>query len=710
MFTLSQFLDFEFAMPDGLTAKFQSFRHAIEQLYYCSQLIDQHKLMATCQKHIDVDADPLTSYNNRVNTQSDRIAVGLLNSAVASAVSCSDLAAAYRTRAHLSYVLDENQACRVNVKLLGSVTAKHDVRSDDKAFAKHVYKMVALQSVENALLQNHRKCDALIGLPADLSAVQSAANRLHFIDAVRLRRSTYGPQTVYTAAPLPAGQLIGVDSAIMEVLDGDASNRRCSHCLAERLLTLVPCKRPGCTAMFCNEPCRRRALNGAHRYECSVTPFLRAHEQCRPVVRLVLDTFRRPADVPAMMSFQRQCTLRTDNAFAYAQQRWSYREANRRLAMALCHKGPIHTIDESFYFARVATVAYTLLKRHTAIITELFEGRRRRKFLRGFIYAAVRMLSDVGYRVHLPSTVRFDGELTVVQPVAHCLFPVTALMRHSCTANAAVMPLSTHRLAVYTVRSIAAGQPLTIDRTYRLPGMPPVSHAHQMRTQLFMDCDCPDEAPPLPSAMLCETDPNMLRMFSDSRASVLELCEEMVAFLQDHVAFLPQPYDELWWARRCMEQCLCRLIQPQLIVDFANDEMAQMRRQSEDKYLEYIWQMMLVNNPTATPATSDRRCRVWRPPQRWPTSHVRSGSILSDKLLRTTACEETLIRLKAELNAIKANANTKSEEEPSRPSTSERLTPQSPNRWPQNGNHRDNPESGFQSESESDCTDSGETD
>lgn len=658
MFSLRQFLDRSFKMPEVLVAKFQRLHHDIEHLHFCSHLISKHKLMLPNSVPHDNDDNAsrcMQSFDKFINTARERLAIDYLNKAIPASRGCREnLSRAYRMRAALCYALDDFSACLVNLEQSAIALDGVVQFSVENEFDTHVRRMVKMMRREKSLVRLYHTQEAYIMVPF----LMTITKRHTFNHTVRLRRSTFGPQVVFSANDLPPGQVIGVDVAINHVLVGAATNRRCTHCLTENILTMIPCSRAGCTAMFCNETCRKWAFDATHRYECQLTPYLRKHEECRPVVRLVLSTFRTQGQVRDMMLFHRICSLRVDNALAYAERPNRYLDANGRLAIALTRQMRVHSSEERFYFARVASLAYALIKQHTFVVEVLFQRRRQRRFLRQFIYNAVTVLCDVGYEVQLPSTCRFDDELSVMQPVSHCLFPVTALMQHSCTANLGVIPFGEDTLAVYTVRPIKAGEPLTIDRTYCPPGSRQLAHKKYMRTQLFLECDCPDAAPVhlpfpnegslartelTPTALWDENSPEMLRLFSDRRSKVFDLLKQTVDFQKKYAN--KYPCLELWAARRCFELCLKRLIMPPMLADYASDDLSVRRQAAESYWIQYkqMKKKEAKSGNSTAPASSLsstvtllRRSRVRPQRGQMPTSSTSSRSLVSCNVMQIT--------------------------------------------------------------------------
>ena len=71
---------------------------------------------------------------------------------------------------------------------------------------------------------------------------------------------------VIAAEKITAGEVIAVDTAVINILTPDTVGNHCSHCMVS---TITPVYCSTCTAVvFCSNICREEAMNNYHKYEC----------------------------------------------------------------------------------------------------------------------------------------------------------------------------------------------------------------------------------------------------------------------------------------------------------------------------------------------------------------------------------------------------------------------------------------------------------
>lgn len=98
------------------------------------------------------------------------------------------------------------------------------------------------------------------------------------VDCLELRNNEKYGRHIITTRQLNVGDVIAMDKAQFKVIKADSrydtchdSNifQRCSNCLADNLLSLIPC-RSCCKTMYCSMRCMESAYKRYHRFECEV--------------------------------------------------------------------------------------------------------------------------------------------------------------------------------------------------------------------------------------------------------------------------------------------------------------------------------------------------------------------------------------------------------------------------------------------------------
>lgn len=586
--------------------QFADYAKDIKRLRYCSRLMKHYKIHPSYGRQVfmkmpadDTEASMQLILGEKCWKQEDvRNAMIHINRSVVQSLTKYASAKAFVTRSKIYYQLRQYRQC---VESLDLARETHDLYVDsDSIQSECAAELSREDDEEQTLLSQFRSTEF------------NATLRLDFDGAPRQNESTFGDKLEWVADPDTAhgqavfsrqtfgvGQVIAIDRSLVSTLTGDAALMRCSLCHREELFALRPCDTPKCMAMWCSAECEKRAMYMGHGYECGVGRFLHTFEECRQIVRLVVNTFRTEADVEDWLDFVEQTSKedmsRENNVIAFARKVPLPRNYKAKMAYALAQHTRTLSTMEHFHYSRVATVVYQLLKHQTFLVYDLFEHFSQRKPLRRFIYYNLLMLVEHARRVSASSSVRLTDERQDQHEFAVGLYPLSATIAHSCTPNVAVYTCSMHQVALIAVRPIRPGDQLSIDKTYGADDGRASEHKRRQRMFRGEDCSC-SEVPtemPFPNAespkrltdelLWSDHSVEMRHLFAKSSPEVQAEFRRICDFMTANAELLPSW--EMHVTRRCFDLCVERLVGPPILHDLAKDSFAQKRIREERRYM-----------------------------------------------------------------------------------------------------------------------------
>ena len=129
------------------------------------------------------------------------------------------------------------------------------------------------------------------------------------IDCLKLQNNEYFGNHIITDQYLNIGDVICVennlfvvspDNHLDTIIENDSCYQRCSHCYKSNNMDLIPCDNC-CFAMFCSTTCKDEALQIYHKYECSVSPNLKA--SARSMRSFFMTLYLYHGDIKAMKKY-----------------------------------------------------------------------------------------------------------------------------------------------------------------------------------------------------------------------------------------------------------------------------------------------------------------------------------------------------------------------------------------------------------------------
>ncbi len=169
------------------------------------------------------------------------------------------LANLYASRASVYFKLKEYECCIENIDL-----AEANGYPEEGTLRLKNLKLETLELLQKLSEQN--KCEDNVKIELNVKPHQ----QIPFIaGCLELQSDTNGGRYITTNEDIDPGSIIVIESPFEKVLSSDCIYQRCSNCLNENSLNLMPCQ--SCTkAMFCSEKCNREAFERFHRFECPI--------------------------------------------------------------------------------------------------------------------------------------------------------------------------------------------------------------------------------------------------------------------------------------------------------------------------------------------------------------------------------------------------------------------------------------------------------
>lgn len=599
-----------------------------------------------------------------------RLAFETVNRALCAAQNPEWRAHSFYARATFHFELCQYAVCMASLmqshrEAPGQELSAAGIRAEcERMLNRRPWSMFGMQEAPRPVWLTREKFDWTVRFPRLQQTWMGALDT-----AVHLRQRIDGrEQRVVANQALRAGQFVAIDRALFGTLSTAAVWTRCSECGNEDQFALQPCVRCN-SVMFCSMPCDERAERSWHQYECDLGSFLFNNPDMRLMVRVVLSTFRSAADVAEMMhvfaTTDRYETWRENNVFSLSCVGEAQAPHNHgaKLIYGLSahpqYRRPTEPAD-LFWYARRSTYLFRVLQQKTEFVRSFFRTRAQRHFLRSYLFEHMMLLAVFGTRTHtLSSSVRFNGERQDRTPVAAALFPLWCTLRHSCTPNVIAMPMGMSQQVLCTVRPIAAGEELTVDRTCSLAeaeNSGGQQHRNLVQKRVRIDCKCPrDESMPLPfpnrrsptaDGEIVGSVPQLQRLYREKTADVEREFDRLSDFLTENDRVYPCV--ELWHARRAFEQCLERLVGPPFEHDFGLDDFAVEQRAAEDAFQSRFFEEMVRQLSQAfTPKVTAAVVASTSAPQRrslTEQSFTASGTLVrpvSAALRRLDSQEET---------------------------------------------------------------------
>lgn len=279
-------------------------------------------------------------------------------------------------------------------------------------------------------------------------------------DLLSVKKNIEFGRYVVTNQDVKAGQILAVEEPFLTIILPELRYQRCTHCLRESQMNLLPCK--GCTsAMFCSSECYDKAHSSYHRFECPLIDYLLAlfNKIHLSAIRATIMTILSFGTVEKLQNFIQESGDREVNVFTTETEdnpMPNYETPEQKS----CHQIYSFPTNESkrstsdlFQRAVIAAVAYHQLIRHTPLADECKDNENSQNTLLEILFRYLQIS---------PTSFHSMSIIDVGQPSVQygCgAYPFATLLNHSCAPN--ILRFSYDRkMVIMASRALKAGEQL----------------------------------------------------------------------------------------------------------------------------------------------------------------------------------------------------------------------------------------------------------
>lgn len=262
-----------------------------------------------------------------------------------------------------------------------------------------------------------------------------------------------------TKRDLAVGQTLIIENAFTTSLPEVFKYQKCTNCLRESDLSLIPCR--NCTsAMFCNEQCCAEAMANFHSIECPLIDHLPEDElDILHAVRLTIKAIKTFDSVDELIEFMENFDQQRTNVYAM-----DYKNADK-----VRQYYPVYALNtnedqvtdmEMFSVAVSTSNIYRSLLEMTEL-QKLFDTERKADNLIKLIFRCILACRTNNYAIETRTDqdVYYDFKM---KPQCTGLYPMCSRLNHSCGPNVCRVSYGT-KLVILTLRPIKKGEQLFHD-------------------------------------------------------------------------------------------------------------------------------------------------------------------------------------------------------------------------------------------------------
>lgn len=274
----------------------------------------------------------------------------------------------------------------------------------------------------------------------------------HISGSIELAQSLQYGRHIKSNCELRPGHVLSIEDCCAHVLDTAYVYRRCSYCLGENFLNLIPC--PQCTrAMFCNNRCLSAARNSFHQFECPIIDYLQVvfNDVQLMGIRVLLKSFVCFESTNDLMDFFKLLKHTASNTFSPLNVMGL--TDDQKILHQICSLETNETkrnIPDIMYWVYFAALVYLKFTEYTPL-ARLCSSEMCHTTLMNQIF----QLGQI-------AVVNCHGLFTIDQrqdTYATALYPFASLFNHSCTANVTRFAYGS-KLVILVLRPIRPGEQL----------------------------------------------------------------------------------------------------------------------------------------------------------------------------------------------------------------------------------------------------------
>ncbi|XP_037024650.1 SET and MYND domain-containing protein 4-like [Bradysia coprophila] len=424
---------------------------------------------------------------------------------------CEELAIGYANRSAVYFKWKMYEQCGQNIEL--AKKAGYPKRLMDKLLKRETD---CLEHINNEFkpAQNNY-----------VPQLQIEANpQIPFIaNCLEMQESQEEGRYITTNIELSPGEVVAIEEPYAVYLQNTSRYHRCTNCLAENNLNLIPC--PLCTnAMFCSEGCLKQAYEEHHQFECPIidclaTLFNKIHMTALRVTLKALQSFE---SIDEMMQFCRENESSNATTFSL--------DHTRNLS-ALERYKPIHCLatneekrkaSDLFQRATIAAVLKNQLLKHTKLKDILTTDDSQSAFVE-ILYRHLQTAPTNFHTLDLAETPSMAGI-----EYANGAYPFCSLLNHSCAPNICRMSIG-RKMMVFALRVIQRGEQLFDNYGYHHCMMTKENRQESLMFQYNFTCNCCACRNDYGTIIELPMAPNMPDIHSDRDIEKLTLLDEEFA-------------------------------------------------------------------------------------------------------------------------------------------------------------------------------------
>lgn len=274
-------------------------------------------------------------------------------------------------------------------------------------------------------------------------------------NCLEIRENSQFGRHLVTTRDLYPGDIIGILKPLCVAKANRYQYERCENCSLERWENLIPC--PTCTVtMFCDEKCKREALNGFHKYECPFINLIKLafpNQQIRLALRLVTRGFALYRDMDKFLDA-------TERAFRRGEMDIDSNCTNDHQFAGVASLKKKVVNDRTPLVNNLMYICEKIVQRHN-LWSQKLRLAEFRKAMRNVLSQYLRlvdgnglMYDDLSYHIVKKRTPNYN-EVHIENNMCG-LFPLVHLVPHSCIPNIVCSSYTDGKI-MSVVRPILAG-------------------------------------------------------------------------------------------------------------------------------------------------------------------------------------------------------------------------------------------------------------
>lgn len=277
-------------------------------------------------------------------------------------------------------------------------------------------------------------------------------------NCLEMRESAELGRYIVTTKDLKVGQVIAIEEDFCSLILPNVRYQRCSNCLQECSLNLIPCT--DCTsAMFCSAECLSDAQKRFHKYECPVIDFMFKMFNIIQLsaIRVAICALTSFDSVQDLLNFTNDPNSEKVNAFTI--------EYKSPMPKSELYK-PIHALETNqskrttadlFQRATITSVITSLFLKNSSLHS-ILTGESEINLFSELIFRHIQTSSTNFHRLEtLANTMNINNQDDV--SYGSGAYSFCSLINHACSPNIVRLPLA-NRIAIFVLRPIKAGDEL----------------------------------------------------------------------------------------------------------------------------------------------------------------------------------------------------------------------------------------------------------